>query len=342
VTARYGAWGAGAVVLVVLALGPQIFSDFFLSAVLTQALILGIAAASLIFLSGYGGMVSLGQTALYGIAGMSLGNFVVADGGSKIGLDPWVGAALGIAVATGIGLLMGAVASRSEGIYFLMITLAFAVITFYFWGQVTQLSGFGGLNDITAPGIVSTPSTDPDNLFYITLVVGLAVYALLRYLVRTPFGLTLQGIRDDPTRMRALGYNVALHRTLAFGFGAFVASLAGVLFVWWNTRIDPNSINIGATLDILVIAVIGGLLRLEGAWLGALVFVVLDTYTRDTDLIGERFNTLIGAIFLVIVLLSPGGLFGIWTMVREQIARAAGRRPAAPGPPGPAAREHAP
>ena len=117
----------------------------------------------------------------------------------------------------------------------------------------------------------------------------------MRYLARTPFGLALQGVRDDPSRMRALGYNVPLLRTLAFGLGALIASFAGILSVWWNTRISPGSIDLSRTIDVLVIAVIGGLYRLEGAWIGALVFVALDNWTRGVDIIGQRFNTVIGA-----------------------------------------------
>ena len=89
---------------------------------------------------------------------------------------------------------------------------------------------------------------------------------LLRYVARTPFGLTLQGVRDDPVRMSSLGYNVALHRTIAFAFASFIAAVGGVLFVWWNGHIDPASIDLGATIDVLVIAVIGGLYRLTAAW----------------------------------------------------------------------------
>ena len=127
----------------------------------------------------------------------------------------------------------------------------------------------------------------------------------MRYVARTPFGLTLQGIRDDPVRMRSLGYNVALHRMLAFTFAGFIAAIGGILFVWWNAQIAPSTIGLGATIDVLVIAVIGGLYRLEGAWLGALVFVVINNYAPDVDFIGDRFHTLIGVIFLVIVLVSP-------------------------------------
>jgi branched-chain amino acid transport system permease protein len=319
-------WGPGTAILLVLALGPLVFNDFYLSAVITKGLWLGIAAASLIFLAGYAGMVSLAQVALYGIAGFTMANLVVADGGSDIAWNPWVGALMGVLAAILIGLFFGAIASRSYGIYFLMITLAFAVLTFYFFGQVTQFSGFGGINNVARPGIVSTTVKDPANLFYIALGASIGVYLLVRYLGRTPFGLALQGIRDDPARMRALGFNVPLHRTLAFGVGAFIAAIAGVLSVWWNTRISPGSVDLARTIDVLVIAVVGGLFRLEGAWVGALVFSVLDNETRGVELIGERFNTVIGTVFLVIVLVSPGGLMGIWQSITAYAGRELQRR----------------
>ena len=85
-----------------------------------------------------------------------------------------------------------------------------------------------------------------------------------------------------------------------------------MLFVWWNGHIDPASIDLGATIDLLVIAVVGGLYRLEGAWVGALFFVVINNYSQRIGFIGPRFHTLIGAIFLVIVVVSPGGLIGLW------------------------------
>ena len=172
------------------------------------------------------------------------------------------------------------------------------------------------------PGIVGDPADDPAPLYYLSLAVAVAAFAAVFYLGRTPFGLTLQGIRDDPTRMRALGYNVALHRTLAFAAGGLIAGVAGVLFVWYNRRIDPGSASLAAVIDVLVVAVIGGLYRLQGAWVGALAFVLIDNYSREwTPDVGsilgpERFNTLIGLIFLIIILVSPGGLVGAWEQGR--------------------------
>jgi branched-chain amino acid transport system permease protein len=304
----------GIAALIFAALAPLILNTYWVGALLTQMLFLGIVAASLIFLSAYGGMVSLAQVAIYGIAGFVLGN-VTTNGNTKglnLGWNPWVGVLLGIAFAVVAGLLFGALASRSVGIYFLMITLTYSVIANLFFGQVTSVSGFGGISGISPPGVVGEPDAHPNRLYYICLVTALLVYLGLRYVARTPFGLALQGLRDDPVRMSSLGYNVSFHRTIAFGFAGFVAAIGGVLFVWWNGHIDPASIDLTATIDVLVIAVVGGLYRLEGAWVGALFFVIINNYSQRIDFIGERFHTLIGGIFLAIVLVSPGGLIGLW------------------------------
>ncbi len=326
------ALGLGVVILA--ALGPLFFSAYWISFILTQVFLLGIAAASLIFLSAYGGMVSLAQVALYGIAGFVLGN-VVTTGNSKglnLGWNPWWGVVLGIAIATAVALIFGALASRSAGIYFLMITLTYAVIANLFFGQVTTFSGFGGISGIRTPGFIGEVDVHPNRLYYVSLVAAILVYVAIRYLVRTPFGISLQGVRDDPVRMASLGYNVPLHRVAAFGFAGFIASIAGVLFVWWNGHIDPASIDLSATIDLLVIAVIGGLYRLEGAWLGAFVYVLINNYIRSVPGLGhlgiseERFHTVIGVIFLLIVLLSPGGLMGILGTTARFAEKAVPRR----------------
>jgi branched-chain amino acid transport system permease protein len=329
---RAPAWAGIVGSVVLLALCPLFVGNFFLSAILTQAIWLGLTALSLIFLAGFGGMVSLAQVGIFGVAGFTYANLVAADGGVAAAWNPWLAAVVAVLIATATALVLGAVASRSAGIYFLMITLAFGVIIQFFFEKVTQLSGFGGVNNVDRPDIVSTPRTDPDNIFYISLVVALVLFLVVKYVARTPFGIAFQGVRDDPLRMRALGYNVELHRIAAFGFAGFVAAIAGILFVWWSTRIDPGVINIGSILDVLIVAVIGGLFRLEGAWVGAIAFVALDNYTRDIGFVGPQFNTLIGLVFLAIVLLSPGGLLGIWEQLRRAIGRQLGGRGGPPAP----------
>jgi branched-chain amino acid transport system permease protein len=327
---RIPQWAALGVLVLFLAGAPSVVDSFTLSQIMTKALWLGIAAASLIFLSSYGGMISLGQTGIFAVAGFTMANLVHAAGGKNLGWDPVAATAAAIAVGTAFGLVCGAIAARSYGIYFLMITLAVSVIVFYFFAQVTTLSGYGGIRSVTPPDLIGNPVQNPLPLYYTTLLASVLIYAGIRYLARTPFGLALQGIRDDPSRMQALGFNVALHRALAFGVGAFIASIAGILSVWYSTQISPGSVNVAQTINILIIAVVGGLFRLEGAWIGALLFSLIDNYSRVWmpsvgDWLGpDRFETVIGVIFLVIVLASPGGLVGIWESVWARRNRRAG------------------
>jgi len=333
-------WPVGIAVVAVACVLPFVVSDFTTSQILTRAMILGIAAASLIFLASLGGWVSLGQTGLYGVAGFAVGNFVEADGGSKtFGMDIWLATILALLVTVAVGLLIGAIASRSEGIYFLMITLAFGVIIKLLFEKATDLSGFGGINQIVQPSVFGSAQLQPERIYFVCLVVSIAVYLGVRYFARTPFGLAFQGIRDNATRMKALGYNVTLIRTIASGIGALIAGLAGVLNVWWNTQISPGTIDIGPLIFLLMIAIIGGLYRIEGAWIGALIYVILDNRLRSIELVGERVATALGIIFLLIVLLSPGGVMGIYESISRRVRRpsseddapAGGEGAAAPG-----------
>ena len=278
-------------------------------------------------------MVSLAQTALFGITGIILGNMVTEGGpggtskGLHLGWDPTLAVVLAIIATTLIGLIGGAVASRSTGIYFLMITLTYSVIATYTLGQVTKISGFSGIGGIKAPGWVGDVVAHPNRLYYIALGVAIVVYLLIRVLVRTPFGISLQGVRDEPIRMASLGYAVPLHRTIAFGFAAFIAALAGVLYAWWAGQVAPGDVDLPQTISLLIMAVIGGLVRIEGAWVGAFAFILMQNYISSNThvpllgfggtLFGGSFNTLIGIIFLAIVVVSPDGLMGLWGRIFE-------------------------
>ncbi len=304
------------VVVVVLLLAlPAFGTDFFVRFVMTQTMILGLIAATIVFLTSHGGMISLAQLLLAGIAGFMFGNAALESGarGLNLGWPPWVAVVFALGVTTVVAFLLGALASRTTGIYFLMLTLVYGVIGYFFFAQVVTVSGPGGVTSIVAP----EPFTDPVNLYYAAVVLSVLAYLAFRAIGRTNFGLALQGVRDDPVRMSSLGFNVALHRTLAFTLGGLVAGVAGLLNVWWRGQIDPASIAIGPTLIVLIIAVIGGISYFEGAWLGALVYVLLNTYTKSIPLIDrigltpDRFNTVIGLIVLLIMVLSPEGLVGI-------------------------------
>jgi len=320
-------------VLLFLVLAPHVVSDFNLSQVGIRSLWLGIAAASLVFLAGYCGMVSLAQAAVYGVAGFTYADLVV-----KLGIGQWPAIAAGMATAVAFGLAVGLVSSRTTGIYFLMLTLAVGVIVYYFYLQVEQISGQTGLHLDHAPALVGGDTiSHPRRLYYAALILSAVVYVFIRYLVRTPFGLSLQGVRDDPVRMHSLGYNVPIHRAFAFAVGALIASVAGILSVFFNLQVSPSSIDINQTIIVLAIAVVGGLTRLEGAWVGALVYSVLFEYTQpwaahlpsffQKPLGSERYPTWLGLVFLVIVLASPGGLMGLWHGGVDALARRLGSRP---------------
>ncbi len=319
----------GVAVLVFVLFAPQLVSGFWMDTVLTQTFILGIGAASLVFLSAYGGMISLAQAGLMGIAGYALGNMVSerVEGGETKGLllgwDPTLSVVLAILLTVGIGILFGAVASRSFGIYFLMLTLTYSVIGFLFVSQVTQVGGFSPIAGIDryTPGFMGDVVNDRQRLYYVSLLVAIVVYVLIRYLVRTPFGIALEGIRDEPTRMASLGFNVTLHRTVAFAIGSLIAALGGVLFAWWSGQLSPSDIGLSATIQLLVIAVIGGLTRIEGAWLGAFAYIWISNEVTNRIpedglwVVGGTFNTVIGLAFLAIVIASPDGLMGLWDRI---------------------------
>ncbi|SEF18776.1 branched-chain amino acid ABC transporter permease [Jiangella alba] len=301
--------------VIVLILLPSLATAFFVNFVMTQTLILGLAAATIVFLARYGGMTSLAQLLMFGIAGFMFGNAAL-DGGARglnLGWHPWAAVLFAIVVTTLAAFVLGAIASRTTGIYFLMLTLVYGVIGYFVFAQIVEISGPGGITSIQRPDLLGPPV----RLYYAGLLLSVLAYVGFRAIRRTAFGLALQGVRDDPVRMASLGFDVPLHRTLAFTLAGFVAGLAGLLNVWWNGQVDPASISIGPTLILLIIAVIGGISSLEGAWLGAFVYVLVFTYLRDLPLVDRigiteaRFNTVIGVIVLVIMVLSPEGLTGI-------------------------------
>jgi branched-chain amino acid transport system permease protein len=132
--------------------------------------------------------------------------------------------------------------------------------------------------------------------------------------VRTPFGIALQGIRDNARRMNSLGFHVTAHRVVAYAVAGLIAAVGGMLFTWYNGLVTPGSVGTSWLINVLVIAVLGGMRHPIGAFLGALVFVLLQNFAIDV-FDRERFNLVIGAVFLAIVLFSPDGLLGLWSRV---------------------------
>lgn len=308
-----------------LVIYPLLVGEFFTAAIGAVALIKGIIALSLMFLAGYGGMVSLMQMSIAGLAG-----YIVAMlGHSNIGLDwpGYVAVPLALAGATLFGTLAGAISIRTTGIHTIMITLAIAVGLFYFAQQNYDIfNGFDGYAEIWPGTLFGLNWRDPVPFYYLCLAVAVICFAAVTYVARAPFGLALQAIRDNERRMRAIGFNVALHRIAAYAFASLIAALGGILLVWFNGRISPGNIAIDRAIEVLIIAVLGGMNRPVGVFIGALAFTLLQNFAIDL-IDRERFNTVIGLAFLLIVLFSPDGLLGLWGRLTSALSRAWAPRP---------------
>jgi len=310
------------VVLVALVVYPFVASPFFTYQIGAQALALGLIALSLTFLGGYGGMVSLAQMTVAGFAGYGVAIFGTSSAAAiSLGWPWWLASAVAIVVATAFAAAVGWLSVRTEGIYTIMITLAIGVAFFYLAQQnYTVFNGFQGFSKIGAPEVLGVESRDPVPFYFATLACALAGYLLVRHLVRAPFGIALQGIRDNPRRMASLGYAVTAHRVAAYAVSGLLAAVGGVLMVWYNGRISPGTVNLGAMISILIVAVLGGMKHPIGAFVGAIVYVLLQNFAIDL-FVRERFNLVIGAGFLAIVLFSPDGLLGLWAKLRSSLVK---------------------
>jgi branched-chain amino acid transport system permease protein len=288
---------------------PFVAGEFFTVAIGAMTLIKGTIALSLMFLAGYGGMVSLMQMTVAGLAGYFLAMLGTSNAG--LGWAMWGALPLAIAGAVLFGTLAGAISIRTSGIHTIMITLAIAVGVFYFAQQNYDIfRGFDGFAEIHPGEWLGVNWRDPLPFYFLCLVVALACFGAVTYLAGAPFGLALQAIRDNERRMGAIGFNVTLHRVAAYALASLIAGLGGVLLVWFNGRISPGNIAIDRAIEILIIAVLGGMNRPVGVFLGALAYTLLQNFAIDL-IDRERFNTVIGLAFLLIVLFSPDGLLGL-------------------------------
>lgn len=305
---------------------PLLLNPFWVMQVGGRTLGFGTVALSLVFLSAYAGVLSLAQMAVAGLAGYALAYFSAPMGTVGIALGWPAAVAVALALATGAGLLIGAVAARTEGIYTLMLTLAVAMGFYYLTLQnYAVFNGFTGFTQVPVPEALGGGRPVP--FYYLCLACAASCYALVRYLVRTPFGLAVQATRDNARRLRALGTPTTLPRVAAFGVAGFVAGVGGVLNTWLNGSISPGSIALTPTVDVLIAAVLGGVANPAGAYLGAFLFTVIQSFAIVV-VPPERFGTLIGLVFIAVVVLSPDGVLGLARTAAR--LRAVGIRRAAP------------
>ncbi|MGE0116845.1 MAG: branched-chain amino acid ABC transporter permease [Dongiaceae bacterium] len=317
---RQGLLHAGGVVLLVIY--PLIVPDFWIFQIGGQALFLGVISLSLMFLGGYGGMVSLAQMTVAGAAGYTIA--IVGGNSLNFGLllPWWAAVPIAIAVATAVATVIGAISVRTEGIYTIMITIAIAMAFFYFAQQNYSIfNGHSGFASVLPPTVFGIDWRTPIPFYLLSLATAVLSYSVVLYLSRSTFGIALQAIRDNPRRMRALGFSVTAHRIAAYSIAGFIASLGGILLVWFNSRISPGTVSAGPIFDVLVIAVLGGMRHPIGPFVGAVIFVLLQNFAIDF-IDRERFNTLIGACFLAIVLFSPDGVLGLWARLVALVNRA--------------------
>ncbi|MGL4636680.1 MAG: branched-chain amino acid ABC transporter permease [Beijerinckiaceae bacterium] len=323
------AWWITIIVLIGL---PLVANSFWLFQVFGWTFILGMIAISLMFLAGYGGMVSIAQMTIAGVAAYSVAYLgtsgVVTSSGAphSFGWPWWVIVPAAILIAGLCATLIGALAVRTEGIYTIMITLAIAAAFFYLTLQnYTIFNGYTGFNRIIPPELFGINWRNPVPFYYLSLGCAALSYGAVVYVSRSPFGLALQGVRDNPRRMAALGFNVTAHRVAAYAFASIFASVGGILLVWQNTQIAPNTVGIAAAIDVLVVAVVGGLRRPLGSFIGAFIYVLLQVFSPDfLGALGfstERFKLIIGIGFLAIVLFSPDGVLGLWDRWRASRAQ---------------------
>ncbi len=269
---------------------PFVATPFVTFQIGAQSLALGLIALSLTFLGGYGGMVSLAQMTVAGIAGYVMAILGTSGTALSLGWPWWVVLPFALAIPVASAVLIGWLSARTEGIYTIMITLAMGVAFYYLALQNYDIfNGFQGFQRVAPPTVFGVDWRAPLPFYFLVLFWALAGYFLVKHVIRTPFGIALQGIRDNPRRMNALGYSVVTHRVAAHALAGVIAAIGGVLMVWYNGLITPGSVSTSWLINILVIAVLGGMKHPIGPFLGAIAFVLLQTFAIDL-IDRERFN----------------------------------------------------
>jgi branched-chain amino acid transport system permease protein len=280
--------------------------------VITDVLIMVLFASSLNLLMSYGGMVSFGHAAYFG-----LGAYGFAIAVAKLGIPVGYALALGPAAA-GVGALVyGALCVRLSHIYFAMLTLACSEITYTILFQAYDYTGGDtGITNFMSPRF----GLDPRWYAVLTLAVVTACLGLLWRVVNSPLGMVIRAVGEDPHRAAALGYNPRSVQLVAFVIAGMLAGVAGTLFAVYQGNAFPDYAGLGFTIDALVMVVIGGLHSFAGGIYGAVIYSLLKTFV--SRYVGE-WELVVGLILLVVVLVSPAGCAGAVRRVRAMLERRA-------------------
>jgi branched-chain amino acid transport system permease protein len=265
----------------------------------TEILIYGILAMSIDILAGFAGRTSLAHGALFGVSA-----YVVLYSVSTLGLPPALGVLLGVLAATATAAVFALVAARTAGVYFLLLTLALGMIVWGICQRWTDVTG--GENGLR--GNLRVGSLRDYAVFY-WVVLGCAAaasFAMWR-LVRSPFGLTLRGIRDSESRMRSLGYNVYLHLVIGFTISGLFAGVAGALYAFFNSFVSPATVALTQSVQGLLMAITGGIGTLFGAFIGSATILMLENVVSSYT---ERWQTVLGLTFIFVMIFAPEGIVG--------------------------------
>ncbi len=274
---------------------------------LTQAAIIAVLAMSLDVLLGYTGLPSLGHAAYFGIAAYTVAILATER---QIGLAGCLVAALLLATAT--AAVFGVLAIRATGTYFLMITLALGMVV---WGLafrwVSMTKGDNGIAGVPRPELgLPWSLAAPLPFFYFALGAAALAWGAMGVLVRSPFGLGLKGIRESESRMRALGYNVWLHKYLAFVISGFFAAFAGVLWAYYNGFVGPADVQLVTSVETLLMVALGGPGTLAGSAFGAVAIVFLKNFV---SVYTKRWLLILGAVYIGVILFAPRGVLGAFS-----------------------------
>ncbi len=291
----------GYALLIVLALVAPMFAY---PVFLMKALCFALFACAFNLLLGYAGLMSFGHAMFFGMAGYFYGHVVKAWD-----MAPELGLLLGVAGAALLGLVTGALAIRRQGIYFAMITLAFAQMVYFFCIQAPFTGGEDGLQGIPRKALLGglIPIKDDKVLYYVVLAIFLFGYAAIYRVIHSPFGQVLKAIRDNEQRAKSLGYEADRYKLLAFVLSAALAGLAGATKAMVQQFATLTDVAASTSGEVVLMALVGGLGTIVGPVVGAFIIVTMQNYLAFT---GEFVLVIQGAIFVVIVLAFRKGVVG--------------------------------
>jgi len=286
--------------LAILATVPLWVGGTYYVNIASQILFYAVFALGVNVLAGYAGLVSLGHAGLFGIAAYA-GARIMNEGQGHVAVMAGALALTLVAAA-----VFAVLALRGTGLGFVMITVALGQIVWgvaYRWISLTN--GDNGIAIRGRPSPLGLSLTSPAGFYWATLVVFLAAVASMAVFVASPFGASLRGTRDQPRRMNALGYHVWMIRFLAFLFSGFWSGVAGLLYLYYNQFVSPQAVALTASAEVLLMVIAGGTATLLGPITGAALVVIVKNVASAHI---ERWNFVLGAIFVVIVVFMPEGL----------------------------------